>query len=209
MKYKFCVSGSADGSIATNEIKENIVRLGEEIIKQDGILVTGATSGAPNWVLEGAKKQKGFSIGLSPASSELEHIKKYRQPIDDYDVMIYTGFGYSGRNLILTRSADAVIVVSGRMGTLNEFTIAFEDDKPIGVLLESGGTADMIENIVKNSHRGLGKIVYESDPKKLVEKLKKLIKKEKATAKELEEFKVNPKLNMTKEQIKKLKKKKS
>ncbi len=202
MKYKFCVSGTADGTIATNKAKEKIVELGREIIKQNGVLVNGATSGAPHWALEGAKKEKGFAIGISPASSELEHIKKYRLPIDDYDMIIYTGFGYSGRNLLLTRSSDAVIIVSGRMGTLNEFTIAFEDDKPIGVLTETGGTADIVEGIVKSSRRGLGRIVYESDPKKLVSKLKKLIAKDKVTAKELEEFRVNPKLNWTKEKLK-------
>jgi len=62
---------------------------------------------------------------------------------------------------------------------LNEFTIAFEDQKPIGVLIGTGGTADMIKDIVADSHRGPGKIVYETDPKVLVEKLIELIDKEK------------------------------
>jgi len=56
------------------------------------------------------------------------------------------------------------------MGTLNEFTIAFEDQKPTGVLIGSGGTADIVRKIVKSSHRGPGKVVYDSDPKKLKEK---------------------------------------
>ena len=67
----------------------------------------------------------------------------------------------------------------GRMGTLNEFTVAFEDKKPIGVLTGSGGTADMVKGIVKNTHRGPGKIVYDSDPKKLIQKVIKLVDKEK------------------------------
>jgi uncharacterized protein (TIGR00725 family) len=106
-------------------------------------------------------------------------VKTYHLPIDYHDVIIYTGFEYAGRNLILTRSSDAVIVVCGRMGTLNEFTIAFEDQRPIGVLVNTGGTADMVKSIVKNSHRGPGKIVYNSDPKKLVSKVIKLINKDK------------------------------
>jgi len=100
-------------------------------------------------------------------------------PTDFHDLIIYTGFEYAGRNLLLTRSSDAVIVICGRMGTLNEFTIAFEDKKPIGVLTGTGGTADMIKEIVTSSHRGPGKIVYESDPKRLIEKLLKLVDKEK------------------------------
>ncbi len=182
MKYKICVSGSADIKVCDPCAKEKTIELGRQIVKQDGVLVTGATTGAPFWATVGAKGAKGFSIGVSPASTELEHVKKYRLPIDNFDIIIYTGFGYSGRNLMLTRSSDAVIIVCGRMGTLNEFTIAFEDRKPIGVLTETGGTADKIQDIVKSARRGLGKIVYDSDPKKLVEKLILLIKKEKKKA---------------------------
>ena len=118
-------------------------------------------------------------IGVSPASSESEHVKKYKLPLDYHDIVIYTGFGYSGRNLLLTRSSDAVIVTCGRMGTLNEFTISFEDEKPIGILTGTGGMADEIEGILKKAHRGMGKVIFDSDPKKLVEKLLEIVKKEK------------------------------
>ena len=65
------------------------------------------------------------------------------------------------------------------MGTLNEFTIAFEDNKPIGILTGTGGMADEMEDILKKAHRGMGKVVFDSDPKQLVEKVFTLIKKEK------------------------------
>ena len=68
------------------------------------------------------------------------------------------------------------------MGTLNEFTIAFEDNKPIGVLTGTGGIADEVKEIVEKAHRGAGKIVYQSDPQKLVEEMIKLIDKEKHSA---------------------------
>ena len=106
------------------------------------------------------------------------HVKSYKLPTDQFDFIIFTGFEYSGRNLLLTRSADAVIVCCGRIGTLNEFTIAFEDNKPIGVLEGSGGMADEVRHIIDVGHRGKGKIVYDSDPARLVEKLIGLIKKE-------------------------------
>ena len=115
----------------------------------------------------------------APAVSEAAHIKTYKLPTDYHDVIIYTGFEYSGRNLLLTRSADAVVVVCGRMGTLNEFTIAFEDQKPIGVLEGTGGIADELSDIVKKANRGPGKIIYEKDPKKLIERLREAITKEK------------------------------
>lgn len=79
----------------------------------------------------------------------------------------------------MTNAADGVIIICGRMGTLNEFTTAFEDQKPIGVLEGSGGIADKIRIIATGPHRGVKKIVYEKNPKKLVRKLIELLKKEK------------------------------
>ncbi len=178
MKYKFVVSGAAETEHCPAGIEDTAVAIGKEIIKQGGILITGATSGVPYWAAKGAKEAGGISIGISPAASMIAHVKSYKLPIDQFDFIIYTGFDYAGRNLLLTRSADAVITVCGRIGTLNEFTIAFEDNKPIGVLEGSGGMADEIKHIIDIGHRGPGKIVYDSDPKKLVEKLIVLIKKE-------------------------------
>lgn len=180
MKYKICVSGAAETGHCPKDVLEKAEETGREIIRQNGILVTGATSGIPYWAAIGAKEEGGTVIGLSPAASEIAHLKTYRLPIDFHDLIIYTGFEYAGRNLLLTRSSDGTIVICGRIGTLNEFTIAFEDKKPVGVLVGTGGTADMIKSIVKNSHRGPGKIVYDSDPKKLVSKLIKIIDKEKS-----------------------------
>ncbi|MFH1551621.1 MAG: hypothetical protein ABIC36_01965 [bacterium] len=180
LKYKICVSGAAEYGHCGEDILELSKEIGRQIIKNNGVLVTGATKGVPYWAAVGAKEEKGIVIGFSPAASEKSHIKKYRLPINYHDVIICTGFEYAGRNLLLTRASDAVVIVCGRIGTLNEFTIAFEDDKPIGVLTGSGGTADMIKGIVDSSYRGPGKIVYESDPKLLIEKLIKLVDKEKA-----------------------------
>jgi len=179
LKYKICVSGAAGTSHCPKGALELAKEIGRQIVKHNGILVTGATTGIPYWAAIGAKEEKGIVIGLSPAASEKSHLRKYRLPADFHDLIIYTGFEYAGRNLLLTRSSDAVIIICGRMGTLNEFSIAFEDKKPIGILIGSGGTADMVKGIVESSHRGPGKIIYEADPKKLVEKLIKLIDQEK------------------------------
>ncbi|MBI2056407.1 MAG: LOG family protein [Candidatus Sungbacteria bacterium] len=179
LKLKICVSGAAETGLCAPDALEKTRVLGKEIIQHNAVLVTGATTGAPYWAAIGAKDANGFVIGISPASSEAEHVKEYKLPLDYHDIIIYTGFGYAGRNLLLTRSSDAVIVTCGRMGTLNEFTIAFEDNKPIGVLTDTGGTADEIDEIIKWAHRGRGKIVFDSDPKTLVEKVYEMVKKDK------------------------------
>lgn len=181
LKYKICISGAAETGHCAPDVLEKTKELGKEIVRQGAVLVTGATTGAPYWAAIGAKDGGGFVIGVSPASSEAEHVKKYQLPLDYHDIIIYTGFGYAGRNLLLTRSADAVLITCGRMGTLNEFTIAFEDNKPIGVLTGTGGMADDIEDILKKAHRGMGKVVFDADPKKLVGRIIQLIEKEKVT----------------------------
>ena len=71
---------------------------------------------------------------------------------------------------MLTRASDAVIFICGRMGTLNEFTIAFEDGKPLGVLEGTGGTADIIKELIVKSYRGPGKIAYSEEPVELLKK---------------------------------------
>lgn len=178
LKYKIAVSGAAETGHCAPDALKKTEELGKLIAEHGMILVTGATTGAPYWAAKGAKEAGGFVIGFSPASTKAAHVKTYRLPIDYHDVIVYTGFEYSGRNLILTRSADAIITVCGRLGTLNEFTIGFEDKKPQGVLTGTGGTADMLEEIVTKSHRGPGKVVFDSDPTRLLEKLIVLIQEE-------------------------------
>jgi uncharacterized protein (TIGR00725 family) len=181
MKYKFkiAVSGAAEVSHCCPKIVEISKELGREIARQNCVLITGATSGVPYFSALGCKEAGGFNVGFSPATSEAAHLKTYKLPVEPFDVMIYTGADYVGRNVIMTKSADGIIIVCGRMGTLHEFATAFEIQKPIGVLEGTGGTADKIRKIATGPYRGVKKIIYERDPKELVKKLIEAIKKEK------------------------------
>lgn len=187
-KYKICVSGAAETGHCAKDALEKAKEIGREIVRHHGVLVTGATHGIPYWAAIGAKEEGGFSIGISPAASEAAHERAYRLPTDYFDILVYTGFEYSGRNLLLTRSSDAIVIICGRMGTLNEFTVAFEDRKPIGVLEGSGGTADLVHELVKKMHRGAGKIIYDRDPHRLVRRLFAIIKKEKRKSEKVEKL---------------------
>ena len=178
-KYKICVSGSAALDPCTPKAKELAKEVGRQIVKQGAILLTGATTGIPYWAAVGANEANGISIGFSPASTEKEHVRVYRLPTDVFDVIVYTGFGYAGRNLLLTRASDAVITICGRMGTLNEFTVAFEDKKPLGVLEGSGGTADKIDYLLKGGYRGRKKVISSPYPDVLIREIIKEIKIEK------------------------------
>jgi uncharacterized protein (TIGR00725 family) len=150
--------------------------VGSEIANRGAILLTGATTGIPDYAARGAKSKNGLVIGFSPATTRKEHVKKYHLPTENHDIIFYSSFGYAHRNTLLTTMSDAVIVVSGRIGTLNEFTTTFEENKIIGVLLGSGGIADDIPHIIQISRRGMGHIVYDNEPKVLVEKVMKAVK---------------------------------
>jgi len=171
-KYEIVVSGAAEFNHCCKNIKALSKEVGKEIARQKCNLVTGATTGVPYFAALGCSE-------APPATSEAAHVKSYKLPLSPFDVMIYTGSDYAGRNVIMTKSADGVIIICGRIGTLHEFATAFEIQKPIGILEGSGGTADKIRIIATGPHRGVKKIIYEKDPKKLVQRLIAEIKREK------------------------------
>lgn len=180
MSYKICVSGAEETDHCNPGTLEKAKQIGKEIIRQNGILLTGATTGVPYWAAIGAKEEGGVSIGFSPAASKKDHIERYKMPTDKFDLIVYTGFGYSARNLLLMKAADAVIFICGRTGTLNEFTICYEDKRLSGVLEGTGGTADMIREIIRKSHKRGAKVIYDKKPKKLVKRIVKEIEKRKS-----------------------------
>jgi len=178
-QIKICVSGAAETGHCGVDALEKAKELGREIARHGAVLVTGATTGFPLWAAMGVKEEGGTSIGFSPAASEKEHVEVYKLPLDYMDLIIYTGFGYSGRDLLLTRSVDAVICGCGRIGTIHEFTIAFEDGKPLGIFEGPWEMGDELKEIAEKSHRPNTKIAFGSDPKKLLEEMIALVKKDK------------------------------
>jgi uncharacterized protein (TIGR00725 family) len=164
---KICVSGAAAGLAAT-EGEDAAFEMGRQIAVHGCITVTGATLGVPYAAARGAKSVQGQVIGFSPAHSLLEHQRKYRLPVDHHDHVFFTGYDYAGRDTLMVDLSDAVIHVSGRLGTLHEFTSAFERHKVIGVLLGSGHMSDEIPHLLEIAQRGRGRVIMESTPKALM-----------------------------------------
>lgn len=145
-------------------------RLGQAIADRGCVLVTGATTGLPYIVSRAARERGCLTVGISPASSGEEHISRYSLPNDGVDVIVYTGFGLKGRNVVNVRSSDIVVIFAGGIGTLNEFTIAYDEGKVIGVLEGTGGVADEIRNITALSKNpGRSELVFESSPESLID----------------------------------------
>lgn len=171
LKLKLGVSGAAETGHCGLDALDKAKELGREIIRQGGIIVTGATTGFPLWSCMGAKEERGISIGLSPAVDMKDHIEGYRLPVDYMDLIVYTGFGFPGRDLLFTRSCDALFIGCGRIGTIHEFTIAFEEGKPIGVLEGSWTMDEQIRDMIEKGNRPADRVIFDSDPKRLVAKV--------------------------------------
>ena len=179
-KIKVCISGSADMTNLPPHVHESAKILGAAIANRGGVTMTGATTGYPFWAAKGAKEAGGLSIGLSPALSEREHVESYKLPIDYMDLIIYTGFGYPGRDLLLVRSSDAIITGPGRIGTFHEFMVAYETGMPMGVLeSDDWDTDDILKEILAKSTRPSDHIIFDRDPEKLVERIFEMVKKAK------------------------------
>ena len=185
-KYQICGSGAAKGQ-SVQDGKALAQAAGAAIAKAGHSLMTGATTGLPNEAAAGYKQAGGhMSLGLSPAATKVEHVLKYRLPIKDYDAILYTGLHYGGRDALLVNSADAVVSIGGRLGTLHEFTIAAETDTPIGVLEGAGGIGDQIQGLLKllpNADPDL--VIFDSDPDKLLARLTAILDKQHAKYKQL------------------------
>lgn len=162
------VMGSSGGPMPP-EVRVRSFQLGEAIARAGCTLVTGACPGLPYDCARGAQAAGGLSVGISPALSRSEHVKRYSSPVDAYDVIIYTGSGLMGREVHNIHSSDIIMIVGGRSGTLGEFSIAFDEGKLIGVLQGTGGIADALPDIVPQLGKRTGAVlIYDPDPDKLV-----------------------------------------
>lgn len=167
------VMGSAGGD-AEPAVLELCRCLGRAVAGRGCCLLTGACPGFPHEAALGARGAGGHTIGISPAVSLKEHVEVFHSPYEEYDVLIFTGLGLMGRELVNIRSCDIVIVVGGRSGTLGEFAIAYEEGKLIGVLTETGGITVALPSLVDSlgAAKDTGaEVIYDPTPERLVERL--------------------------------------
>jgi len=169
-RIKIGVMGSAGGAM-NDGILDRCAQLGRAIADEGCAIITGGCPGLPHAAVIGCKEQGGLTIGVSPALSRTQHVERYGSPTDHIDVMIYTGAGLMGREVVGVRSCDIVIIVGGRSGTLGEFAIAYDEGRPIGVLAGTGGVADHVDDFLPIIQKETGsRITYDADPRRLVER---------------------------------------
>ncbi len=121
----------------SKEIYNIAEELGKLIAQKGATLLTGGLGGVMEAASKGAKEAAGITVGILPGFNK-DDANKY------VDIPIITGLSHA-RNIIVARSADAVIAISGEYGTLSEIAIALKLGKPVlGIK-----TWDNIEGVIK------------------------------------------------------------
>ena len=139
--YLIAVIGKSDkdpGDRPSPEALRAAEVVGANVAGAGAILITGGLSGVMEAASRGAKRANGLVIGMLPGFNK-EDANPY------VDVALTTGMGWM-RNTLVVRAADAVIMISGGIGTLNELTVAYQD-KPTVILEHTGGWSDRIREI--------------------------------------------------------------
>lgn len=180
MKIKVGVMGSAGDTLPEGlavELRAKAEELGRALAARDCVVLTGATTGLPHVVGGAAHAAGALHVGVSPAGDEREHVERYGLPVEGCDVLIYTGFGLKGRNVVLVRSCDVVLVVRGSMGALNEFTIAHDEGRVVGCLSGTGGAADEVERLMGALPKSTpARVFHDGDPARLLDKCLEALK---------------------------------
>jgi uncharacterized protein (TIGR00725 family) len=138
--------------------------VGRHIAEAGAVLITGGTGGVMEAASKGAREAGGFSIGFLP-QADLSHANPY------LDVALPTGMG-TMRNLLTARCCDALIMVGGGVGTLNELTIAYDVGTPVVAVRGSGGWSDRIVHSLVDGRwldeRRVAELEFADDPRSAV-----------------------------------------
>lgn len=97
--------------------------VGRGLAEAGAVLICGGMGGVMAAACRGARSAGGLTIGVLPGFSPTD--------ANPYvDIPVVTGMG-EARNVIIVRTASAVIAVSGEFGTLSEIAFALKLGRPV------------------------------------------------------------------------------
>jgi len=131
------VIGEDEGN-CTLEDKKIAEKVGRKLAKQKAILICGGKKGIMEAACRGAKSAGGLTIGILSTNNP-----KDANPF--VDIVIPTGMG-EARNAIIINTAQGIIAIGGRYGTLTEIALGLGKKIPVIGLntwsLKKNGKAD-------------------------------------------------------------------
>lgn len=122
----------------SKKMSDIAAEVGRYIAEQGGVLVCGGLGGTMEGAARGAKEAGGTTIGIIPTDNK-------RDANDYIDYVIVTGLGHA-RNLLVVNTADAIVALPGRYGTLSEMAFALNAGKPI-VSVSAWNLGDQIRQV--------------------------------------------------------------
>lgn len=122
------------GGAITGDQTARAEAVGRELAARGHTIVCGGRGGTMAAVCRGAKAEGGTTIGILPGER--------REDANEYvDHAIATGLGHA-RNALVPLNGDAVIALTGGVGTLSEIGFAGIYDRPV-VGLETHDVTDI------------------------------------------------------------------
>lgn len=119
-KKLIAVIGGSRSSDKENKLAEDV---GREVARRGAVIVCGGLGGIMEAACRGAVSEGGLTVGVLPGESSRE-ANSYVQ------IPIVTGIGYA-RNVVVAKSAQAVIAIGGSYGTLTEIGYALQNGIPV------------------------------------------------------------------------------
>jgi len=117
------IVGVIGGHSCNEKVERLAYNLGIELAKVVDYVVCGGLSGVMNAVCKGFKVGNGVTIGIIPSYNK-EDANQY------VDIVIPTGLGLA-RNVLVVKSADIVIALPGKAGTLSEIAYCLQFGIPV------------------------------------------------------------------------------
>lgn len=115
--------GVIGGSAPTAEEERAAEAVGRALAQAGAVLICGGRTGVMEGACRGAKAAGGLTIGILPGTDP-------REANPYVDIPIVTGMRCA-RNVIIARTAQAVIAVGGSYGTLSEIAFALNFGTPV------------------------------------------------------------------------------
>lgn len=126
MPRKIIIGVIGGGDTASEEGLRMAEEVGYLIARADAVLVCGGLNGVMQAAAKGAKRGGGLTLGILPSGNKAD-----ANPYIDLPVATAMS---TARNLVIVRTADALIAINGSYGTLSEMAHAFDLGKTVFAL---------------------------------------------------------------------------
>jgi len=136
MKLRKIVAIIGDSECVTAEECKFAEKLGYEIAKNNWVLLTGGRGGVMEAAFKGSDRNGGLNLAIIPSSDKSE-ANKYSH------IVVATGVGWT-RNSFVALTADVIVAIGGKSGTLSEIAYAWMYNKPIIGVKGFGGWSEKL-----------------------------------------------------------------